>query len=353
MVTTVPVPCAHFLDEPGLRCRGVRGQRRWTATSSPSPPLGSWSSTRPPGPWRPPSTISRIQTASESCRPCGLRPPHAGPSAWVRLWRRWRMRWSRAAIIIVLALLFFGPSTQPVSRASRRSVCFFGLAMFWGLGLVFGSVFLATRSWAADARCERSPPGVGRYGLSNLHPAVVRPLAELRVSAHVCARRPAAPGSRHANHRAAGRRPCRRWGQRDSCGAWRPSSCSAEPIAQPRAAVSSGSIPSDWRLAAVGGLEIPGEIGSGACALITSHVGRFGHVLTMPEVPRATCRIVNYGSWGCILPPVSSPTRADEGQRGRSLLRSCRSGGLATVEVRRAIPNPQQAFHHGLLHGGN
>ena len=42
------------------------------------------------------------------------------------------------------------------------------------------------------------------HGLSNHHPAVVRPLAELRVSAHLRARRSATPGARHANHRAAG-----------------------------------------------------------------------------------------------------------------------------------------------------
>lgn len=54
------------------------------------------------------------------------------------------------AIIIVLAFLFFGPSTQTVSALAVVPLLF-GLATFWGLGLVFGSVFLATRSWAAQA----------------------------------------------------------------------------------------------------------------------------------------------------------------------------------------------------------
>lgn len=53
------------------------------------------------------------------------------------------------AIIIALAFLFFGPSTQSVSALAVVPLLF-GLATFWGLGLVFGSVFLATRSWAAD-----------------------------------------------------------------------------------------------------------------------------------------------------------------------------------------------------------
>ena len=53
-------------------------------------------------------------------------------------------------LIIVLAFLIFGPSTQAVSVLAVVPLLF-GLATFWGLGLVFGSVFLATRSWAAQA----------------------------------------------------------------------------------------------------------------------------------------------------------------------------------------------------------
>ena len=53
-------------------------------------------------------------------------------------------------IVIALAFLFFGPSTQAVSALAVVPLLF-GLATFWGLGLVFGSVFLATRSWAAQA----------------------------------------------------------------------------------------------------------------------------------------------------------------------------------------------------------
>ena len=52
-------------------------------------------------------------------------------------------------LIIVLAFLIFGPSTQSVSLLAVVPLAF-GLATFWGLGLVFGSVFLATRSWAAE-----------------------------------------------------------------------------------------------------------------------------------------------------------------------------------------------------------
>ena len=52
-------------------------------------------------------------------------------------------------LIIVLAFLIFGPSTQSVSLLAVVPLIF-GLATFWGLGLVFGSVFLATRSWAAE-----------------------------------------------------------------------------------------------------------------------------------------------------------------------------------------------------------
>lgn len=54
------------------------------------------------------------------------------------------------AIVIALAFLFFGPSTQAVSMMAIVPLVF-GLATFWGLGLVFGSVFLATRSWTAQA----------------------------------------------------------------------------------------------------------------------------------------------------------------------------------------------------------
>ena len=54
------------------------------------------------------------------------------------------------AIVIALAFLFFGPSTQAVSMMAIVPLLF-GLATFWGLGLVFGSVFLATRSWAVQA----------------------------------------------------------------------------------------------------------------------------------------------------------------------------------------------------------
>ena len=53
-------------------------------------------------------------------------------------------------IVIALAFLIFGPSTQAVSILAVVPLLF-GLATFWGLGLVFGSVFLATRSWAAQA----------------------------------------------------------------------------------------------------------------------------------------------------------------------------------------------------------
>lgn len=52
-------------------------------------------------------------------------------------------------LIIVLAFLIFGPSTQSVSLLAFVPLAF-GLATFWGLGLVFGSLFLATRSWAAE-----------------------------------------------------------------------------------------------------------------------------------------------------------------------------------------------------------
>ena len=53
-------------------------------------------------------------------------------------------------VIIALAFLIFGPSTQAVSALAVVPLVF-GLATFWGLGLVFGSVFLATRSWTAQA----------------------------------------------------------------------------------------------------------------------------------------------------------------------------------------------------------
>ena len=53
-------------------------------------------------------------------------------------------------LVILLAFLIFGPSTKSVSLLAVVPLIF-GLATFWGLGLVFGSVFLATRSWAAEA----------------------------------------------------------------------------------------------------------------------------------------------------------------------------------------------------------
>ena len=54
------------------------------------------------------------------------------------------------AIVIALAFLVFGPSAQAVSMLAVIPLLF-GLATFWGLGLVFGSLFLATRLWAAEA----------------------------------------------------------------------------------------------------------------------------------------------------------------------------------------------------------